>query len=199
MTMKTASDVKKIIIGKTKELVRKNARITIKDIAQACYINIAAVNYHFGSKEELLEIVMKEIIDELKQSVYDKVINLSEDQPIEEILETMIHMIFSFAIDNAGVIQYMFMHNETQENSVNLMIESFFTENEFTKLVFGKMSKTANIDDPKELYARYMLLFSCFSIPIFLQIAKGNSQLTSSIENPDFLRFYIRELLRIIK
>jgi len=38
--------------------------LTVRDIAQRADVNIAAINYHFGSKDNLMEIALHQTIDE---------------------------------------------------------------------------------------------------------------------------------------
>lgn len=198
--MKKNTEVKKLIISTTKELLRKNSNITIKDIAEACFINIAAVNYHFGSKDNLIAIVLKEIIEELKDNIYIGLKSLNFEEGIEGSLEKMIQIVFKFTLENSGVIKYMFIHNDNLDYSSNLLMDAFFTENEFTKMIINEINKAGKIEDATVSKAKYMLLFSCFSIPIFLQVTDfiENKKFFSSFSDPSFLQTYIREMLRII-
>lgn len=66
--MRNNVEIKGLIIQETKKRIRKNPKLTIKEIADACFVNIAAVNYHFGRKDNLMAIVVKEILDELKET-----------------------------------------------------------------------------------------------------------------------------------
>jgi AcrR family transcriptional regulator len=198
--MKKNTEVKELIIDKTKELIRKNPNLTIKDIAEECYVNIAAVNYYFGSKDNLIAIAVKDIIDELKERVCEILKELDEDG-IEDNLEKMINVLLRFTLENIGVVKHMFIHTDNLSNSSNLLLEAFFTENPFTKRIFEEIKKSSKSDDELIVKARYMLLFSCFSIPLFLQVAdiNDNSRFFSSFFDPEFFQKYIKELLRIIR
>ena len=55
-------EIKDRIIRETKTLLMKKGSVTIKDIADACYMNIASVNYSFGSKEILINEVVSNLI-----------------------------------------------------------------------------------------------------------------------------------------
>ena len=63
----SSQEIKRKLIENTKILIQKNATVTIKDISEASFVNIAAVNYHFGSKEKLMKIVIEEVLNELKE------------------------------------------------------------------------------------------------------------------------------------
>lgn len=199
--MRKKEEVKDLIILKTKELIKDNPELTIKDIAEACYINIAAVNYHFGTKDNLISIVMNLIIEELKETVFNEMEKITEDDSIEDTLERMLNIIYNFTMENTGVVRYLFLKKDNQINSTNLLIDAFFSENKFTKTVFEYLSRSTEIRDKQIIYARYMLLFSSFSIPLFIEIAKKQNPESNftTIQDPSFRQAYINELLRLVR
>ncbi|MCD4826271.1 MAG: TetR/AcrR family transcriptional regulator [Acholeplasmataceae bacterium] len=193
-------DIKRKIIDHTRELMQKKIHITIKDIAEACYINIAAVNYHFGSKENLLLTVMDEVVEELKSDVI-KLIN-ENDMDIEPFLEKIVTYVYNFAIENIGVLNYLFLTNELQSETSNALVKTFFTENAFTRMVYKNLASSIKTENPKELAARYMIIFSSFSIPLFIQISEINNKDHSPLEtfkDPEFRKFYIKQLVRMVE
>lgn len=193
------TDIKRKIIDHTKLLMQTKTHITIKDIAEACFMNIAAVNYHFGSKEKLLLTVMDEVVEELKADII-KLINENK-MDIEPFLEKIVAYVYNFAIENIGVLNYLFLTNELQSESANGLVKTFFTENAFTKMVYKNLSITLKTDNPKELAARYMIVFSSFSIPLFIQISEMNKKDHSPLEtfkDPEFRKFYIKQLVRMV-
>lgn len=198
--MNKREKTKALIIEKTKELISKNGDITIKEISEACFINIAAVNYHFGSKENLVSIVIDDIIKNLTEEITEKVKKIDYDADFEKSLAIMLEIIYKFTIDNAGVIRYLFLNNNNQQNSSNVLVESFFSDNEFTRTVLDHLMKSMKITDKKVAYAKYVLLFSSFSIPLFIEIAKNKNDknLIDSIVSKDFRENYISEILKLI-
>ena len=56
---KQGKDIKDVIVKTTKILLMEKGNATIKEIADKAYVNVAAINYHFGSKDNLIEIVIK--------------------------------------------------------------------------------------------------------------------------------------------
>lgn len=192
--------VKDLIIEKTKQLLKENSNVTIKQIADACYINIAAVNYYFSSKDALLNIVIEDILSTLKVKIIDALDGMDHEASIEETLEVMLDMVYQFALDHTGTIKYLFLKYDQQSDAANQIVEMFFKENAFTKRIFSKMQTSMQIESQEILYARYILLFSSFSIPIFMQMIKEDDKLdaTYSLSNQSFKKAYIKELLRII-
>jgi AcrR family transcriptional regulator len=195
-------EIKRKIIETTKELLKKNASVTIKDIADACYVNIAAVNYHFGSKEHLLIIVIEEVLKELKTFVLDDVMNMAKLETIEVLLESIMTYIYNFSIDNIGVLNYLFLTNELQFESSNVLIDTFFKDNDFTKVIYANLSKNLDIKNPKELFAKYLILFSSFSIPLFIQISQLRSPQGLQIDtfkDPEFRQYFISNVIKMVQ
>jgi AcrR family transcriptional regulator len=193
-------DIKRKIMEHTKILMQTNNHITIKDIAEACFINIAAVNYHFGSKEKLLLAVMDEVVENLKMDII-KLIN-ENDMEIEPFLEKIVTYVYNFAIENIGVLNYLFLTKELQSESSNALVKTFFTENEFTKMVYKNLKSSFTTENAKELTARYMILFSSFSIPLFIQISEINNKDHSPIEtfkDSEFRKFYVKQLVKMVE
>ncbi|MFA6693131.1 MAG: TetR/AcrR family transcriptional regulator, partial [Acholeplasmataceae bacterium] len=155
-----STNIKRKIIDQTKILMQTNTHITIKDIAEACFMNIAAVNYHFGSKENLLMTVMDEVVDDLKGDITKLINDHKKETPIESFIEIIITYIYNFAIDNIGILSYLFLTKEIQSESSSALVKTFFSENEFTEMVYANLRDTLKTSNMKELTARYMILFS---------------------------------------
>ncbi len=195
-----SEEIKRKLIENTKILLKHKASITIKDIAEASYVNIASVNYHFGSKEKLIRVVLEEIIDELKIYVTNEIINI-HDQPIEEKLEIVINYLYNFSVENIGLLNYLFLSEELQQESSSALISHFFSDNEFTRIVYQSISENTKITNEVELQAKYILLFSSFSIPLFLQISQTKLKKPMKIEmfmNPEFRKAYIKNIIKMM-
>lgn len=194
-------EIKRKIIENTKILLHQNASITIKDIADASYVNIAAINYHFQSKENLMKIVVKEIIDEVKEYITNQVMQFTSESNYEVRLEEIIHYLYNFAIENLGLLNYLFLTNELQKSSSNLLIEEFFSDNEFTRMVYQSLSRTNVSLSQTEISAKYMFLFSSFCIPLFIQISQSrfNREIQLSMfTNPEFRSCFIKNVLKVL-
>lgn len=197
-----SQEIKRKIIENTKMLIQNQSLVTIKDIADASYVNIAAVNYHFGSKEQLLKIVINEVLMDLKHHITHTVLEKVKQQPIEETLESLMSYIYTFSLENMGILNYLFLTKEIQNESSSMLIETFFTDNEFTRLVYESLAENMNIQNQKESFAKYMILFSSFSIPLFIQIAQMRSNEKMKIEtfkDPEFRHYFISNILRMVK
>ena len=83
--------VKEAIISTTKELLIKKGNITIKDIAEAAYVNVAAINYHFGSKDNLIQIVTQRVVKDLRTKIVEQINAIDQSNyDFEEIIKLAI-------------------------------------------------------------------------------------------------------------
>jgi TetR/AcrR family transcriptional regulator, regulator of cefoperazone and chloramphenicol sensitivity len=112
---------KRTMIDVTKTFIRRGDRITIKTIADTCFVNIAAVNYHFGSKEVLIEIATEEILDQLAQELFLLTEEfVREDQKQEKAFtKALFKKIIEFVQKNPGALKMVFgiprMHQKLGE------------------------------------------------------------------------------------
>ena len=194
------NEIKKKIIETTKNLIKTQSHLTIKDIADASYINIAAVNYYFGSKENLFQMVIEEVIEEIKVEITSIVSKHTKEEK-EKILEEVIDFTYQYALNNVGFLTHLFLKKENQEMSSQLLIDTFFSENEFTKMIFDQLKQAIRYENETQLYARYIILFSSFCMPLFISIAQNDQQQHVSrkiFDDETFRSYFIKELLSIL-
>ncbi len=199
--MRKEDDMKRHLIETTKTLMRRNGHVTIQEITRASFSNIAAVNYHFGTKDKLIEHVVKETLDHLKKTILDEIDALPPGNDIETTMSRIINVIYGFALENVGIVNHIFWHRDADEQASNIFIKTFFETNPFTQLVFGKIAAAIGEEDETVVAAKYTLLFSSLSLPIFMQVVESASRdkHMHSLKNEHFRKVYIRELLKIIR
>lgn len=197
--MKDNKDIKQKIIVSAKKHLKQQGSFTIKEIADDCFINIAAVNYHFGSKENLLNLVLQEIIDELKDLLTRTINQLPKNAADEATMEKIMDLIYTYALENVGIINYLFMQNEYQGENAHILIKEFFSESKFTRDIYKKIAEATQTYDDETLRVKYLLLFSSFAIPLFIQIlAHKNKDDILYLRMPSFKKKYINELIKIL-
>ena len=193
------TEIKDKIIRETKALLQKNRTVTIKDIADKCYMNIASVNYYFGSKEFLIQQVVTEVIEELKSNILNLLyINKGKSKTI--VLEEMIGYTYNYALEHIGILSYLFLSQDMQQASGNLLVDTFFSDNDFTRMIFKEITLSNQEIDQQTLYAQYMIMFSSFCMPLFISISnKDNSKQLETFKDDKFRAVFIKELLRVIE
>lgn len=199
--MPANEDIRKNIIDATRRLIMQKPSITIREIADACYVNVAAVNYYFGSKDRLLAIVLEDIIGEIKEVVTTRLSQVPPDAPIEATFEVMIDLIYSYAASNVGVLAYLIMNVENRDSTSREFIDAFFKDSDFKRVVFAKLKEATGIEDDAALTARYILIFSCFVIPLLIQLIQDPDSETkiADLQNEAFKQQYIQQLVRMVR
>jgi outer membrane protein, multidrug efflux system len=94
-TATPASDTRTRILDAAETLIAENGfrNVSLRQITGAAEVNIAAVNYHFGSREGLISQVLARVIRPINQQRLD-LLSLAEARhagpvPLEEILEAL--------------------------------------------------------------------------------------------------------------
>lgn len=189
---------KESIIYNTKELLKTRTNLTIKDITDASNINVAAVNYYFGSKDNLVNIVLKEAITELKVKIYEELLipNVDAGKPgnTELMVNKAVDLIYGFAEEYIGVIYLSFIGSEGQGNSTNILVNEFVTDTAFLEKLFEVFREITGINDPLKLTAKYVILFSSFSVPLFLRSVIPN---VTNAKFKEYKDAYIKELVKV--
>lgn len=115
--------VKEKIINSTIDLIKSSdglvENITIRDISKTADISVGLINYHFGTKQKLIEICVQRIISQVMQSFSD-VENVTPQKNLhnENFSEItyFITRVFSFLTDNPEVSKISILGDLSQPN-----------------------------------------------------------------------------------
>lgn len=191
--MKKSETTSRKILDTVKELLRTKENITIKDICDKAYINIAAVNYHFGDKDTLINMAVKEIFDELKKEI--EVLADSDFESTEQALYIFADLCYNFAADYSGAVKHM-LNTASQEHGNNVL-QQFFSDKKFTDLIIVKFQQLNPTVDRTQLVCKYVMIFSIFIFPILCQTPfLSDGEL--SMKNNEFKKAYIAQMVKIL-
>lgn len=172
-------DAKDQIINSTIELIREygdTSKITIRDICEKSNVGVGLVNYHFQSKENLINICVQKIIgniingfDELQKSI-----NLN---PIEKI-KLLLRINLKFLIENPGISKVSIVNDLINGNSIDNSIQTRSAYLELLKGIYGSSK------DENELKLILQILISTLQI-IFLRkdIIRETDKIDLNVEN----------------
>lgn len=130
--MKKSERVKEKIISVTMDLIQAGngnvGQITTRDIAKQAEVGIGLINYHFTSKEELIELCVQRIIGEVISSFKPA---LSDQMHPCERLKTVSKMVADFLAANPSVSRISILgdyHNPgTMDNTMKTIMGFSFS------------------------------------------------------------------------
>lgn len=162
----TPKSTKEEILKATKDLLYEQGNVTIKEIAERAFVNVAAINYHFGSKDELVQIIIEKVIIDLRKEILDTITaDLIDNTDIVALMDKLIKMLFGFVENHTGILNYSILQMATKAESTNLLINVFLADNEFTKIIISQLKLIFPEANSDQLFAKYLILFSSFIVP----------------------------------
>lgn len=78
-------------------LAKGESGITLRDITDTAGANVAAVAYHFKSKDNLVSLVFSEAIDEVTALQSTRILALPKQHSLRELIEVWLHPLLSSA------------------------------------------------------------------------------------------------------
>jgi len=93
------------ILGVAETLFARHgfAGASLRQVTAAAKVNLAAVNYHFGSKESLIEEVFRRRLDELNRQRLAALATVEAGEPtLEDVLDAFIRPALEQSMDAAG-------------------------------------------------------------------------------------------------
>lgn len=189
-------DTKRVMIDATKDMLRQESRFTVKDICDRAYTNIAAVNYHFGDKENLVRTAMNEILGEFKQSIL--LLLADEDMSSERVMASVLNALLDFHMEYRGAVKYMLLKSD--EEGVSNLIIDFLLERSFTDSLLRRISRLTGETDRQVLFYKYSIAASAFILPLFLEETIGNEYLSlTGLAQPEKRAAFIGQIQRLFQ
>lgn len=191
-------DIKELILSKAHELIREKGGFTIKELTDATHVNIAAVNYHFGSKDNLTKVIISDVVNNLKKVLTYYIIRLETGIKMDEFMAELVNIVYDFTVENTGIIRYLFLSLDNQLLTTNELVHAFFSENEFTTVVYGHLAKLIGSENPKEIAARYMIFFAAGAAPMFAQLMQNKQDVKATFNDEEFKRIYVAQMMKLL-
>lgn len=201
--MKKTELTKQAIIDSTIKILRKNGNVTVKEIALDANVNIAAINYHFTAKQNLIVIVVRRLISEFKSKI-DEFLKATPESnsEVQTNIRGFLDEFYNFVFENLGIIKYILIpnNNEILEGCSKIFLSQFSMESETTYKIVAKLSESNPSYTSDELKIKYVLLFSAFAFPLIFQldIKNLNSDDIFQINKGNMREIYIDQLTKFI-
>ena len=153
-----------------------NLNVTIREIAERAAVNIAAINYHFNSKENLIEEVERVTMEQI-QLIYNRLIEA--DRSPRERLMAWADELMRYLIDHPGVI-YMIGARILQSENKSAGLAEYLSAADIR--LNPVVQELTGIDDQKLLSYKALQLLSGVAYPtlIYSGTKKALGQIISS-------------------
>lgn len=162
--------------------------VTVRKIAQRAGVNVAAINYYFSSKKQLMEELFEETMNE---SFFDKIHNYStlwEQDPIQAI-NRFLNDLFEELLNNQAIAKAHFYECFVNDNYDTHMVEKF---NSFLKPLYTLIESELPHDDPKDKKMILIQVFSTILMPSLLPKLIRDDFLEMELHEPEFRNKYIQ-------
>lgn len=191
-------DVKKDILAKARELILLQGSFTIKELTDQTHTNIAAVNYHFGSKDNLTKIIIKDLFLEFKGVLSFYLNRLEHGVDIAFFIQELVTIIYDFTVENIALLRYFFMTIDNKNMTSSLIYDAFFKENDFTKSAYSHLANLIGTTNPKEISARYMIFFASSVAPMIFELIQKKEDVVTTFRDEEFRNFYIAQMIKLL-
>lgn len=186
--MRTSKEAKEKIIETTIQLLKQEGgntqNITMRGIAETVGIGTGLINYHFGTKEKLIEICVQRIISNVI-SVFKPQINKADNKI--DILKDVAKQVMDFLMDNQEISRVSILSD---------LMEPMILDNTM-KTVLGFMNV---LDNTEENTKRITYCFTLILQGIFLRkdVIKDaiGLDINNKAQRDSFIDFIIEQLYK---
>lgn len=168
---------------------------SVRDIAETAGTNVALVNYYFGSKNQLFEVIMREKTGELFGKL--KPIFTDEDSTLEEKIIALTNTYVDFLLANADLVTFIL--NETRKKNFEILpkpqVKLLLTESRFVKQLEQRSPDT----NPLQLFFGLigMIVMPFVAKPIIMQagLVEENQFRSMMDERKNLIPLWIKSIL----
>lgn len=163
--MKDIPNAKKRILNSTLYIIGKEGfqNVTVRKIAAAADVNIASINYHFGSKDNVINEALKCVTSKFITSF--KILNNKELAPIER-MRNFLRSYSDVSVEYPDVFRNFIsklIYNEEIEPDYMKFIQQ-----EGIESIINTLKELTGVEDHKQLYMMGLQIISSLIFPIIL-------------------------------
>ena len=182
------------MVAVTARIIREEGfkKATVRTIAEKAHVNIAAVRYYFGSKEELLG----KAIDYLMINLDNIVSYLdNEEMTPRERLTRYIQEYFRLALKHPALFRSISYSSSDSAQNTYFVYLTLLHDQCWEKVLYN-LAEITHMTKKEDLELKGMQIFSAIEFPIILQCNQSDSFIQNYL-NPDCINRYIDILLGI--
>lgn len=191
-------DPKEKILTAAIELMSQKGEITVREVTEKAGVNVAAINYHFGNKNNLLKMVEEHFANVLYE--YQAGLFEGNDKTPKEKIIDWAHGLMEYMLKFPAIVPLIVsLANDNRDYSPKI-IEKIYMNNEIMINVCTLIAMETNCFDRKKIGFKYTQIFSGIVGPILNELLnnlyfKGAESQFSTEENR---REYVVDLVNSI-
>jgi AcrR family transcriptional regulator len=183
---------KQKIIDCTLELIAQNGlqNVSIRKIASAAGVNVAAVNYHFGSKSQLIDAALAVSFGQMK-AIFGLLKETSRppDERLRNFLEKYLEYLYLYPdLTKNFILQHIL------ERSIQDSLQAYLFS-EGIQLLKSTLRQLSPTEDQTNLAMKTTQLLGCLAYPVLLGDTL-EAQLAYSLEQPEARQRYVTLMLK---
>lgn len=181
------------------DIFGSKGEVTTREITEIAGVNIASINYHFGSKNNLLKEV-EEYYSEILYNMQNEIINNLECNPKEKLIYWA-NSLIEFMLKYPALITLV---SDLVSKDIHYnpgLLKKFFFNLDLKEKIEEIISEITEIEDKKILNLRYTQIFSGILGPILFQTITNvysSERVFYDINNYEERMIYIEELINSI-
>lgn len=161
-------------------LINGEAGITLRDITDSAGANVAAVAYHFKSKDSLVALVFAEALDEVTSLQTKRVQELPKNHSLHELIEVWLHpLLSSSGPDDREAKLWRIIQRGAAEKSPGLLVNMMRASNPVEQTLLPLLAGHLKHLDHDELLFRHNAIIGglagLVSSPIGMNLAEKKS------------------------
>lgn len=190
-------DTKGKILETAIEIVGQKGEFTIRELTEKSRVNVAAINYYFGSKSHLLKAV-ENYYSSLLYTIQHEILSSAETGAIEKLTAWAREMM-KFMFRQPAIIALIVNIINEDKSYKPLMIERIYLNEALKDVIEELIRAGTGITDQRALRHKYLQLFSGVLGPVISQIVSSNyggDQGIFDISDEEDLNIYIDTLIK---
>lgn len=192
------TDTKSKIFQTAIDIVGLKGEVTIKEITEKAGVNIAAINYHFGNKNNLLREVENYYTDLLYNMQNEVLVNekLSPPEKLVQWAKVLVDFMFKYPALVAFIVNIV-----TEDKNYNpAIIKNIYLNSDLQNAVKNIIHESTGIQEEKMLNYKYLQIFSGILGPVVnkaVSFMYGGGRGIMDISNTDeYIRLLVNSILK---
>ncbi|HEY5466379.1 MAG TPA: TetR family transcriptional regulator [Clostridia bacterium] len=175
------------------DMYARNGSFTARDLTLAAGMNIASLNYYFGSKEDLLQEIEQRLLQIFIQEITD--IGSTGGAPYDR-LNSLLFAVSERLLKNPGLTRHFVEMLIAGESKVYDMLEQAVGRTSPIFAVFASVLGETGLTDEDEAYRR-MIIGVCSLAPVFV-IGLNLADSIAVLRNDAFVSSHIETLATVL-